>query len=148
MDLGDTYIRNDDYSEEDRLTGQIVLAANIDTSHEVIELVLNGGRLLYLQTEGDCCSHSWFEHIESVRSLIGQEILSLESRPFNSFHEEDTDGYGYEYIKVYGFAIVTAIGKTVVEFRNSSNGYYGGSIRVTKNLYDWKTYTFTPLGDF
>ena len=144
----DYTLENDDYSHEDRLVGQIVTSASITSDKEIIELTLHPDRAVYLITEGGCCSHSWFSHVEGIRSLIGQEILSLESRPFNSFRKKDDDGYE-SYIKVYGFAIVTATGKTVFEFRNSSNGYYGGSVKVATHLPEWRDdEKFSPLENF
>lgn len=71
-------------------------------------------------TEGDCCSTSWFEGITGTEALFGGIVVSTEEETIDSFDE------GYDYIQVYGIKIVTNKGRAVVEFRNSSNGYYGG----------------------
>ena len=41
--------------------------------------------------------------------------------PMGPVEEDD-----YECIKVYGIKITTNMGVTNIEFRNSSNGHYGG----------------------
>lgn len=70
--------------------------------------------------KGDCCSTSWFEGITGTEALFGGIVVSTEEETIDSFNE------GYDYIQVYGVRIVTNKGRAVVEFRNSSNGYYGG----------------------
>jgi hypothetical protein len=86
---------------------------------------------------GDCCSTSWIEHLEAPADIRGARILSIEdsdSVPFDG-HDCATsgpgrDGYGYrcghEVLRVYNTRFHTTRGTIVLEYRNDSNGYYGG----------------------
>jgi hypothetical protein len=78
--------------------------------------------------EGDCCSCSWIEHLEMPGNIDGATLLSVDdSGPITSDHDEH-DGEGPEFIQVYNTRFATDRGEIVLEFRNSSNGYYGGSL--------------------
>lgn len=72
---------------------------------------------------GDCCSVSWFEAITNVENLIDSEILSVESKEFEV--PEDPEGK-FDCLQCFGWTIKTAKGYADIEFRNDSNGYYGG----------------------
>jgi len=74
------------------------------------------------RTEGDCCSHSWFSGIQGMEALIGGKVSLVSDCLLDERDNED----GYECLKIYGINITTDKGRAVVEFRNSSNGYYGG----------------------
>lgn len=81
--------------------------------------------------DGDCCSHSWFESVTNQENIIGEKIIGMEEKP----EVEDESSSEGECIRVYGYTLKTAVGYTDIEFRNSSNGYYGGScifLRDTK----------------
>jgi len=71
--------------------------------------------------EGDCCSYSWFESIQGVDALLLGTVTEVEELFIDSWTDE-TD----ELIQSYGFKIKTNKGYATIEFRNSSNGYYGG----------------------
>jgi hypothetical protein len=74
--------------------------------------------------EGDCCSHSWIEYLEMPGDIAGATLLSVDdSAPITQSHDEhDDDGE----ISVYNTSFKTDRGEIVLEYRNSSNGYYGG----------------------
>ncbi len=76
--------------------------------------------------EGDCCSRSWIEHLELPGNLEGATLLSVDdSAPIAQDHDAN-DGQDPECIKVYNTSFKTDRGEIVLEYRNSSNGYYGG----------------------
>src|SRR3990167_10396497 len=74
--------------------------------------------------EGDCCSYSWIEHLEMPLDINGAMLLSVNySAPITSDHiDHDDNGE----ISVYNTVFRTNHGDITLEFRNSSNGYYGG----------------------
>jgi hypothetical protein len=75
-------------------------------------------------TEGDCCSSSWIEHLEMPNDIVGATLLSVEhSAPITQDHPEHDDN---GEIQVYNTSFKTDRGEIVLEYRNSSNGYYGG----------------------
>ncbi len=104
---------------------------NNTINEEVIRAFhINGDDELYITTdrgvhlftvEGDCCSHSYFYEINSVYQLIGFKVKDMETV---SNELPDID----EYTAVYGYKIHTEGGYGLIVFRNSSNGYYGGSM--------------------
>lgn len=88
---------------------------------ESITFLCENNEQFVLSCEGDCCSHSWFEHVElpelpftirTMEEIDGKEISNSEDE--------------YEYIKTYGIKMVTDKGHVDIDMRNSSNGYYGG----------------------
>src|SRR5258708_242338 len=99
----------------------------------------DGGIFTY-EVEGDCCSSSYFYDFFGLDNLIKngiiKEIKEVELHPYDILKtnwgmkdskHEDSD------IEVYGFQITTECKDygdvtSVFSFRNSSNGYYGGSI--------------------
>lgn len=75
------------------------------------------------KTDGDCCSQSWIENIELPVNGFPAKVLSVEDLGFSKeFNTED------DWIKYYAFKITTDKGTILIEYRNSSNGYYGGDL--------------------
>jgi len=91
------------------------------------------------QTEGDCCSTSWFEHFEGIHNLIGHEISSVEEIDIGkvfligSYGPVDEYGEEHDCLQLYGIKLTTELGNSRIEFRNSSNGYYGGWVEFVGN---------------
>lgn len=83
-------------------------------------LRLNGCE--YLNTVGDCCSESWIEHIEGVGALFGT-IKSVEEIVISDSWTTDDD-----LLQIYAFKITTDKGVCTIDFRNRSNGFYGGEM--------------------
>ena len=91
--------------------------------------------------EGDCCSSSWIEHFENVAMLFDNKIDEIQD--ITSFVDEEdiTD----ECVQVYGIKfIVLGRGTAILEFRNGSNGYYGGWIEMVDEE-DCKGEEFKPI---
>ena len=78
------------------------------------------------KTIGDCCSSSWFESITNIENIIGETIIGLEEKECYEINKKEIYD-NHECIKVYGYTLKTVKGYCDIEFRNSSNGYYGGS---------------------
>jgi len=82
----------------------------------------------YGSSKGDCCSRSWIEHIDGVNYLIGHEIMSVKvmymPKPAKNHHNCVKE---WDVVKYYSVKITTDEGICDIDFRNSSNGYYGGS---------------------
>lgn len=73
--------------------------------------------------EGDCCSSSWVESIEVVPGACGSVIRKVFQSNLGS---EDDDEH--DCLRTYNVIVRTNKGDVVVDFRNSSNGYYGGYV--------------------
>lgn len=88
--------------------------------------------LLFQTTEGDivaradghCCSRSWVEHVELP--ALGFPALVTAAEDID--YERQEDDPELDCVRFYGFKIATDRGEILVDYRNSSNGYYGGSL--------------------
>lgn len=121
----------------DNLVGKTV--EKIYWSEERLVIVTDDGTFAY-DVEGDCCSSSYFHDFFGVRNLldngpiisVGDVNLHDDDPRFSSpVTPQDEDSYSDESIQVYGYEFVTShpvFGEmtSVLSFRNSSNGYYGG----------------------
>lgn len=79
--------------------------------------------------EGDCCSHSWIEHLQGYAQLVGHTVTRVEAVPGPGPSPQDQEGH--ECLTIYWWKIHTDGGYALLDFRNSSNGYYGGSLETT-----------------
>jgi hypothetical protein len=84
----------------------------------------DGGSTIY-QTYGDCCSETWFADITGVTALIGGTVVEVAEVEMN---EVDDGRTRQESDAFYGVKLRTEKGVADIVYRNSSNGYYGGSI--------------------
>jgi hypothetical protein len=105
-------------SELDFLVGSNISAVALSVNREYLRLDTDSG-FKYFHAEGDCCSNSWFENVE-ILGTFGK-VLSVEDLPMPP--EEWKEG---ECINFYGISIKMVSGRVDIDYRNSSNGYYGG----------------------
>lgn len=76
------------------------------------------------KADADCCSSTWVEAV-SVPGLgfpcvvTGVEDLEMPELPTR----DDQD-----YVQFYGLKISSDKGEIVIDYRNESNGYYGGNL--------------------
>lgn len=84
----------------------------------------DGGRAVF-QTVSDCCSKTWIEHIEIPEPICCAKIYNAS----DSGQIQETLSE-YECIRVYQTTFKTSKGDLTVEYRNSSNGYYGGTLEL------------------
>lgn len=110
----------------------------INEEKDIIKLKTDKG-FIAIEAQGDCCSESWFEHTNHIDELIGSTIEGCEEILLEDVKlpatRQDVD-------ELYAFKILYKKGRyngmTTLEFRNSSNGYYGGYLVIEKtssNLY-------------
>ncbi len=94
------------------------------------------GAFVY-EAEGDCCSHSWFEHVTGLDNLIGhivREVTVIEMADVSAPGDEDSEDRYYDQLtQCYGYRIATDKGYFEIEMRNESNGYYGGYVKYCKD---------------
>lgn len=128
------------------LTDLTILEVYTTEGDEDLFLVTDGG-VLRLSLDADCCSESWFSDIYNFDALIGRvsEAREIELPDYNV-----ADGRTrQEHDSVYGIEVRTDKGIAKIAFRNSSNGYYGGSLqsveladlpsgRLKRIIDDWK----------
>lgn len=125
----------------ERMKGRAIAAVHLDKSKDRITFQFADGGSQVFGVEGDCCSHSWIEHLEMPPNVTGATVTAIEEggtvdatdddalnprRP--PYYEGDVTRREHECLKVYNTTFRTDRGDIVLEFRNSSNGYYGGSL--------------------
>ena len=89
-----------------------------------MKITTDSGEFIY-QAYGDCCSESWFYGINGVLALLGFVVYTIEEVALG----EVMNYVGrQEYTQSYCVKLTSTGGHTDIEFRNSSNGYYGGNI--------------------
>lgn len=111
------------------LVGKKVKEFLISEDKTVIKIICEDGQY-YITAYGSCCSDSWFDHIYVSYASYPLQIIATEeielgkvlaSRQF----EDQLYGYVIKMKSPNGWKE-----EIKIEMRNSSNGYYGGSINV------------------
>lgn len=123
------------------IVGKTILAMHWDEDRLVFDTT---DGLVGFYVDGDCCSSSYFYDFYGVRNLLDngpvtafEEVTLSPGDPGYkaSTWEDNGREIGYDHIQVYGYRFTTVhplFGEvsSVLSFRNSSNGYYGGEMRV------------------
>lgn len=107
------------------LEGKMIVALEIASDNKAMRFLINGGDPIVAKADGDCCSSTWIEHVDLPARGFPANVLKVEplELPGSTTNEDDGD-----CLQVYGIQIVTDKGEIVIDFRNSSNGYYGGNL--------------------
>ncbi len=106
------------------IIGRKLKAASLDSDKSSILFIFQDGFERRFGVEGECCSSSWIEHLEMPNDIDGAVLIAVNNgASITQDHNEHDDG---EDIKVYNTSFRTDRGEIVLEYRNSSNGYYGG----------------------
>lgn len=103
-----------------KLVNQVISA--IYQNDEKIVFRYGHGDFLEMHAIGDCCSKSWIEAVDIIPGAVGSEIISI----FNESLESVNDHPDYDCLAFYKTIIRTRKGDIIIDYRNSSNGYYGG----------------------
>jgi hypothetical protein len=110
----------------EKLVGRTVLQVLTNPERDEFRFVTDEGNLDYY-CYGDCCSESWVNHIADIDLLIGQKVLEIEEFDMFKMLNVEPEATRQDVDEVLFHRIQTPKGVCVIEFRNSSNGYYGGS---------------------
>ncbi len=74
--------------------------------------------------EGDCCSKSWIEHLTVPDLKAGATVFGVVAYEMPDIRlNSDTE---HDVTLLYELRIRTSLGDVVMEYRNYSNGFYGG----------------------
>lgn len=106
------------------LIGRKLVSVEVSDDKEVVTFRFTDGFVSYA-AEGHCCSQSWIEHITVPPDIAGAEITHWAENEMGEVDNADD----WETIRVYQQSFRTDKGDIVLEYRNSSNGYYGGYLR-------------------
>ena len=106
------------------IIGKTINKIFTNDDQSVLVFETSEGDVIY-QTEGDCCSETWFADVTGVDALIGGTVQNAEDIEMETVVDGRTRQEEDEF---YGVKIVTDKGHSSIVYRNSSNGYYGGNI--------------------
>lgn len=119
-------------SENHCLLGKTITALQIASDKKALRFLTDDGEII-ARTDGDCCSSSWVEAVETPARGFPAKVLAVESLDLPDPPRSE-DGWG-DVIVSYGCLIKTEAGDMVIEYRNASNGYYGGSLEWPDSDY-------------
>lgn len=108
---------------QNQLIGKTIVEMKIAEDKQALLFVTSEGEDLIARVDGDCCSYSWIESVELPALGLPFTISEVDSLELNS----DMDNRDGE-LQFYGAKIVTDKGDMVIDYRNESNGYYGGNM--------------------
>ena len=120
------------------MLGKPLASVRLGDGKEDITFMFQDGTRRAFGVEGDCCLHSWIEHLEVPPSIVGATILAVEESDSvegwdkHICRKKEGTSYGnecgHDSLQIYNTTFLTARGSIVLEYRNDSNGYYGGNL--------------------
>jgi len=113
------------------LVGKTLNNIKIADDSKAILFQITSGDVI-AKTDGDCCSSTWVENIEVTIKKFPAQVLSVEYLDLPGSLRDDEN---YECLQVYGCKIETDQGTIIIDYRNSSNGYYGGNLSWPDDNY-------------
>lgn len=130
--------------ELSKLKGKQIKSIQINSDKTALKFELAGaqGTIAYY-TDGDCCSRSWIEHFSGIENLLDGVIEDATEILIGTYDRGEPE-YGFDSHRFYGVKIKTTTGYSDLEYRNASNGYYGGSLREVEES-EWGEYSVKDL---
>src|SRR5262245_32291884 len=108
------------------LVGKMLTGLMIAKDRQALLFQTTDGDVL-VRVDADCCSYTWVEHIElpalGFPALVtAVKELDMPEGKASMFHTNP------DVLAFYGCNISTDRGELVIDYRNDSNGYYGGNL--------------------
>jgi hypothetical protein len=111
------------------LVGKKVLAVYLAVDRLAILFDVSGGDPIIARVDGDCCSATWIENVEGAEALIGRVVTAVNDIEMPDLGNVGTESHpDVDMVAYYGTRITTDNGECVIDYRNDSNGCYGGSL--------------------
>ena len=105
------------------LIGKVITNVWLAKDKRAIKFDIENEDSIIARADGDCCSVSWIEEIDLPSMLIGK-VISVEDINMPDLGQPNE----YDLIQYYGCKITTDKGSCIIDYRNESNGYYGGNL--------------------
>jgi hypothetical protein len=112
------------------LKGKTINAIKIADDKKALLFICGDGEHM-AKADGDCCSDTWIESVELPAMGFPAVVMECGDIPMPDHGQPDE----YELIQYYGYKISTDKGDIVIDYRNSSNGYYGGNLSWPDDNY-------------
>ena len=108
----------------DFLVGKVIKEMKIAKDKEALLFVCEDGDHIVM-CDADCCSYTWIESVDLPAlgfpcKVLSQRDLDLDMEPL--------ENEKFECCQFYGHEITTDKGAITIDYRNESNGYYGGDL--------------------
>lgn len=110
---------------ENKLIGKKIVDVKIAEDKLAMLFVCDNGEELVVRVDADCCSYTWIESVELPALGFPFTVIACDDLDMN---KEPLENEEYECLQFYGAKITTDKGDMVIDYRNDSNGYYGGDI--------------------
>jgi hypothetical protein len=112
------------------LENKKIMAVEMASDKKAMRFMIDGGgaigaTAIIARADGDCRSSSWIEHVEMPAGGLPAMVLKVENIDLPGSSDDDEN---FDCLQVYGLKIITNRGDMIIDFRNASNGYYGGSL--------------------
>ena len=110
---------------ENKLIGKKIVNVKIAEDKLAMLFVCDNGEELVVRVDAECCSYTWIESVELPALGFPFTVIACDDLDMN---KEPLENEEYECLQFYGAKITTDKGDMVIDYRNDSNGYYGGDI--------------------
>lgn len=110
------------------VVGKVVESVHVGDDRVLLFTLADGTAMTFVAV-GDCCSSSWFEHVDSFDfkgEVLRWDAAAEPERESTAEADVADSGKNDDHILVDFTTFYTASGRLHVEMRNSSNGYYSG----------------------
>lgn len=116
---------NPAYTEEleELLKGSTLISLTIGADKTNIFLITSKGEIVGT-CKGDCCSRTWIENVELNTDDLPATIVEIRNLEMPDLGTMK----GCDVVQYYGVLIKTDRSDIIIDYRNDSNGYYGGSL--------------------
>jgi hypothetical protein len=111
----------------EELKGKTIMRVYQDNEDELF-FVDSGNKIHKFLCSGDCCSESWWREIYNLNEMIGKEITDVLMRSVQLDYSTRQDS---DISEVFVIKCDSDYQNTIIEHRNSSNGYYSGTVDHT-----------------
>ena len=113
------------------LIGKTITRVWLAEDSQALKFDVAEGDSVKVLVDADCCSETWIESLDTPELLIGGKVIAVEDLEMPDLGDIE----GREVIAYYGCKIVTDKGSCVIDYRNDSNGYYGGNLSWPEDTY-------------
>lgn len=102
--------------------GHVILGVQIAADKSALRFDTDKGEVVAC-AEAECCSTTWIEDVSLPALGFPATVTKVSDLAMPASIERED--YLLQY---YGYQIETTSGNLMIEYRNESNGYYGGSL--------------------
>lgn len=120
-----------------KIIGMTIDSVHMSPENDTIAFKDTDKTVVSFVCDGDCCSESWINHVSGIEALKGHKVQGVICAQMPSTSRGDTNHSNRQCEdRVISYKILTSQGVCALEFRNSSNGYYGGRLMEAKPTHE------------